>query len=322
MSVDSSRQQIHVRFRGRVFGPYSPDELRRMVQKGKTAAMWEISFDGQNWRPIQELETLLQHGHGVSAPRGPSPSSRGRSSDLDEAEEDVFVIGGQHAEDVHDIVLPISQQQNPVTAEVVPSESLWYYAVNDQPRGPIPESQLAAMAAAGTIPPSTLVWTVNMSEWRPLQETRLARHLRSATVAQPAAAPSPLPDEKLDEKPRQSQVRQTGLTFAEELEIVLDEETQHLNLWFRVLLATAILKAVWIVVTLISGGAIGWIGLLCDMAITGSLIGISILMLRIMARLRLGVRFLARPKRLNELYPTEKPKRRESPWSNPVTEEG
>ncbi|MGB4728978.1 MAG: hypothetical protein WBH86_16355, partial [Thermogutta sp.] len=63
------------------------------------------------------------------------------------------------------------------------------------------------------------------------------------------------------------------------------------------------------------------VGLLCDMGITGSVIGISILMLRTIARLRLGTRFIAHPKRLDELYSKEKPKRRESPWSNPVTED-
>ncbi|HPU05693.1 MAG TPA: GYF domain-containing protein [Thermogutta sp.] len=321
MSVDSSRQQIHVRFRGRVFGPYSADELRRMVQKGKTAATWEISLDGQNWRPIQELETLLQQSHSVSTWKGPSPSSHGPLGTINDADDDVFVLRGTNAEDAQDIVLPNLQQPEPVTAEVVSSESMWYYTVNDEPEGPIPESHLAAMAATGLIPPDTLVWTVNMSEWRPLRETRLARHLQSARVEQPATVSSLPPAKDFDEEPREAHVRQTGLTFAEELEMVLDEDAQHLNLWFRVLLGAAILKALWIVVSFVSGGALSWVGLLCDMGITGSVIGISILMLRTIARLRLGTRFIAHPKRLDELYSKEKPKRRESPWSNPVTED-
>lgn len=315
MTVEHSDLQVHVRFRGRVFGPYSPDELRSMIQKGKTTTTWEVSLDAQNWRPIQELETLLQKVNTASNAGGRAPSSHSDQIDLGPVIDEALYVGGK-ADEVEDIAPPMAKREEPVTAELAPPESQWYYAVNDQPQGPVPESELAAMAAAGKVSPNTLVWTVNMSEWRPLRETRLARHLRSTPQTRQPVTQPPQEEEPVEtEKPRPQR------SFAEEMEVVLDEETQHLQLWFRVLLGAAIAKAVVSFLGLLYGGSAGVLGLLCDMAIAGSLIGVALLVLRIINRLHLGVRFLARPKRLDELYPVEKPKRRESPWSDPVTDE-
>jgi len=317
MSVEHSDVQIHVRFRGRVFGPYSPDELRSLIQKGKTTTTWEVSLDAQNWRPIQEFESLVQKVNSASNASGQASSPRSDQIDLGPDIEEALYVGGKGTDEVEDIAPPMTRREEPVTAELAPPESRWYYAVNDQPRGPVPESELAAMVAAGTISPNTLVWTVNMSEWRPLRETRLARHLPSTVqVRQPVSQPAQEEEPVGSAKPHPQQ------SFAEEMEFVLDEETQNLRLWFQVLLGAAIAKAVFSFLGLIFfQGVAGVLGLLCDMAIAGSLVGVSILILRIINRLHLGARFLARPKRLEELYPVEKPKRRESPWSNPVPDD-
>jgi len=316
MTIEHPGVQVHVRFRGRVFGPYSPDELRSMIRKGKTTTTWEISLDTQNWRPIQDLENLLKAGDVTLSGNHPSQSLPDHSIDRGSAAEDAFFLGGPAMGDAEDITLPTGQRDEPVKAEVAPPESMWYYALNDQPQGPVPESQLAAMAANGTLSPSTLVWTVNMSEWRPLRETRLGRHLPTATrVRQPV--PQPLPDEEFAE----TQEPRPKRSFAEEMEVVLDEQTPHLQFWFRVLLGAAIAKAIFTLLGLFQGGQTGVLSLLCDMAIAASLIGVSLLILRIIARLHLGVRFIARAKQLEELYPVEQPKRRQSPWSDPVIDE-
>jgi hypothetical protein len=316
MTIEHPGVQVHVRFRGRVFGPYSPDELRSMVRKGKTTSTWEISLDTQNWRPIQDLENLLEAGDVAASGNHPSQSLPGPSIDRDLDSEDALFRGGPAIAGNEDTMLPTGQLDEPVTAEIAPSESMWYYALNDQRQGPVPESQLAAMAANGTLSPSTLVWTVNMSEWRPLRETRLGRHLPAAPqVRQPVSHPLP------DGEHGKTQESHPKCSFAEEIEVVLDEQTPHLRFWFRVLLGAAIVKAIVSLFGLFRGGQTGVLSLLCDMAMVASLIGVSLLVLRIIARLHLGVRFIARPKQLEKLYPVEQPKRRQSPWSNPVTDE-
>lgn len=311
MMVDKeSGVQVHVRFRGRVFGPYSLGELRNLMRKGKSTTNWEISLDTQNWRPIQELETLLQKNFGLATADHLSPSSPGQP--IIDLSKDVLPIGGAQGDGGNDI-LPPTQREEIVKAEIAEDESLWYYALNDQPQGPLPESQLAAMVANGTLAPTTLVWTLNMSEWRPVRETRLARYLPAGTkMSEPGVQPP------LDEQPGETPEPHLKRSFAEELEVVLDEETEHLRFWFRVLLGAAIVKVIVSVLALFIGG--GVLSLLCDMVIAASLIGISMLVLRIVSRLHLGVRFLTGPKKLGELYPKEKQKRSESPWSYPVGE--
>lgn len=48
----------------------------------------------------------------------------------------------------------------------------WYYAQGDQRQGPVSDSELDALLAAGTINESTLVWKEGMANWTPLKEAR------------------------------------------------------------------------------------------------------------------------------------------------------
>ncbi len=43
----------------------------------------------------------------------------------------------------------------------------WYYAQNEERRGPVPEAELLQLVRAGAVQPSTLVWRSGMSEWQP-----------------------------------------------------------------------------------------------------------------------------------------------------------
>lgn len=55
----------------------------------------------------------------------------------------------------------------------------WYYAVNNERQGPVPDAEFESLVAAGVIKSDTLVWKAGMAEWLPY-----------ARVA-PAAAPTP-----------------------------------------------------------------------------------------------------------------------------------
>lgn len=48
----------------------------------------------------------------------------------------------------------------------------WFYESNDQPAGPVAESQLEDLLRIGTITPETLVWHEGMADWRPLHTAR------------------------------------------------------------------------------------------------------------------------------------------------------
>ena len=74
----------------------------------------------------------------------------------------------------------------------------WYYAVGQQQQGPLDDTQLDALIAAGTISPDTLVWREGMGNWQPLRVARpgsavappgAVPPLASSSGAAPAAAP-------------------------------------------------------------------------------------------------------------------------------------
>src|SRR6185295_2577153 len=64
----------------------------------------------------------------------------------------------------------------------------WYYASEDRQMGPVPESELESLAAAGVIEPHTLVWQEGMTEWLAYHTVRSARS---------AAPPPPLGEDEV-----------------------------------------------------------------------------------------------------------------------------
>jgi uncharacterized RDD family membrane protein YckC len=58
----------------------------------------------------------------------------------------------------------------------------YFYAQNGQQMGPVPEEQLAAMAAQGAIQPDTLVWREGMAEWAPYSSIATAPTTPGAAV--------------------------------------------------------------------------------------------------------------------------------------------
>jgi len=52
------------------------------------------------------------------------------------------------------------------------SDAIWFYARNDEEHGPVPVAKLKAMAAAGDLLPTDLVWKEGMEDWAPAQGLR------------------------------------------------------------------------------------------------------------------------------------------------------
>lgn len=63
----------------------------------------------------------------------------------------------------------------------------WYYAENNERRGPIDEADFQALAGAGTIKPETLVWREGMAAWQAYSEVAPG-FATAARVAAPVAA--------------------------------------------------------------------------------------------------------------------------------------
>lgn len=63
----------------------------------------------------------------------------------------------------------------------------WYYADNNERRGPIEDAAFQTLVASGTIKPDTLVWREGMAEWTPYSRLQAP----AASAAGASTAPSP-----------------------------------------------------------------------------------------------------------------------------------
>jgi hypothetical protein len=69
--------------------------------------------------------------------------------------------------------------------------SVWYYELAGQSVGPVERAELDRLAAAGTITPTTLVWTQGMPGWRPFRDLAPAPDPAEGAPDLPPAAPWP-----------------------------------------------------------------------------------------------------------------------------------
>ena len=67
-----------------------------------------------------------------------------------------------------------------------PAAKAWHLAENGATKGPFSESELAAMAAAGTLTGASMVWTAGQDGWKPAAETELSRLLAQVPPPPPA----------------------------------------------------------------------------------------------------------------------------------------
>ena len=65
----------------------------------------------------------------------------------------------------------------------------WYYAENNERRGPIEEAAFQSLVYAGTIKPDTLVWREGFAAWMPYSSAASAAAPASASPAGVAGAP-------------------------------------------------------------------------------------------------------------------------------------
>ncbi|MCR4412036.1 MAG: DUF4339 domain-containing protein, partial [Thermoguttaceae bacterium] len=149
----------YVRIRGSVVGPFRPEQVRQLVERGKISRLHELSTDRQTWHSVREFPELAVAFATTPGADGPSSPS---SDD----------VAGQSLDGSHPP--PVSRQQ-------------WYYDEGGQSSGPVDEAGIAALVASGTITPNTLVWTTGMETWEPLQQTALAARI---SLAVPSPRPS------------------------------------------------------------------------------------------------------------------------------------
>ncbi|MDO8544319.1 MAG: RDD family protein [Opitutaceae bacterium] len=61
----------------------------------------------------------------------------------------------------------------------------WYYAVNNERQGPVPDAEFESLVATGVIKGDTLVWNAGMSEWKPYAQVAASGAAATATAVTP-----------------------------------------------------------------------------------------------------------------------------------------
>jgi len=120
--------QLYVRIRGRVQGPFDMEKLRALVRRGQLSRMHEVSPDGNDWKQASEFSEL-------------------------------FVT---EAKQVSEEAKKVPEDGHPAA-----QESVWYYSVNGVQAGPVTFAQLQAQASPGHLSSDDLVWKEGMKEWVP-----------------------------------------------------------------------------------------------------------------------------------------------------------
>lgn len=140
----------------------------------------------------------------------------------------------------------------------------WFYAENDQPRGPFDDDAWSALIAAGTIRPETLVWRDGLEHW-----TRFAQvaSLPSAPVVLPPVLVSPV--ETVPETPEEFAARIAEKDYRVDIASCLGRSWDLLraHLW-------ALVGATLVIYAIIFGGSnLPVIGIAMPLAFNGVFMG-------------------------------------------------
>jgi hypothetical protein len=135
--------QLYIRLRGRVLGPYDTAKLQSLAMRGQLSRMHEVSPDSANWVPASNYPDLFTN-----------------------AEIPQATVVQQAAQVAHQ---PVNGDQ-----EYRLAGRRWWYRKNGSQVGPVEEAALQQSLASGTLSPEDFVWTEGMPQWVP---ARQAPHL-------------------------------------------------------------------------------------------------------------------------------------------------
>ena len=133
--------QLYIRVRGRVLGPYDQEKLQSLARRGQLSRMHELSADAVNWVRASNYPELFV-GHPVAIPAESQP--------MNVAVEGVTATGA--------------------TVSHAPSQSQWHYTSAGVQRGPVDFGNLQLLFGTGQLGPDDLVWSDGMPAWIPASQ--------------------------------------------------------------------------------------------------------------------------------------------------------
>lgn len=162
-----------VRFRGRVRGPFSIQELQRMIQRRQLSRSHELSIDRKVWIPAGEDESLYPR-EVEQEPVGVAASSRQEQQEASYATVERSSAGGTQGQASLSALAAATSEPEPVHARAVTEDRrVWYCVVNEEQRGPMPPQEVINLFNHGRIDRDALVWAEGLSNWVSLDQSGL-----------------------------------------------------------------------------------------------------------------------------------------------------
>jgi hypothetical protein len=132
--------QLYIRIRGRVLGPYDQEKLQSLARRGQLSRMHELSIDSTNWVNASNFPELF-----VVEDRPLAAASQQGPSEIPNA----------------------PKRQGPSAA---PSGRRWWYRKNGSEVGPVEETAIQQILISGNLGPDDIVWTEGMPQWVPARQ--------------------------------------------------------------------------------------------------------------------------------------------------------
>ncbi len=196
MSEGDTRR--YVRFRGRVLGPFTDDDLKRMVRRGQVTRAHELSEDRTTWSRAGDDADLFprrspRRGHAPASATasGDGPSLAGLQAAASQAAAGADGDGTAGHPLTTEPIAGGAGDDAAIPASLADVE--WYVAMDGKPRGPMATTTVVGLSRSGEIGPTDLVWRSGLNDWIRLDQSGLPL-TRLPSTRQSAAQPGPSPD--------------------------------------------------------------------------------------------------------------------------------
>jgi hypothetical protein len=144
----SEIERVFVRFRGRTIGPFQPNKIFEMIDRGQVTRSHELSADGLSWVKAEEFGNFFpQATSGFADGNFTQAAGSAPPGDMSGVDDDDSA--------------PVANQN---------ASAQWYAHVQGEKQGPVSFDQLKLYLDANLLTESSLVWRSGMEAWLPAKE--------------------------------------------------------------------------------------------------------------------------------------------------------
>ena len=139
-----------MRAKGKIFGPFSQEQMLTLRRRGQLSRVHEVSSDRESWRPAATFPEFFS-----------------------EATQGILITNGLVTEVMPSVNSPISPG---MPTGLTPPENQkgadWHYSIDGRQYGPVTLEELKRLVKEEEVLGEDLVWTGSMSEWAPCRDVR------------------------------------------------------------------------------------------------------------------------------------------------------